>query len=65
MRNPRSNAIPGLDVLPLREHAWLDLLADVGVFFSMEFYNRLVPLASPSHPPVIDLGFDNNLIATV
>ncbi|KMS97921.1 hypothetical protein BVRB_4g097400 [Beta vulgaris subsp. vulgaris] len=29
-RHPPTDAVPGLDVPPLREHAWLDSLADAG-----------------------------------
>ena len=31
VRNPPPNFVPGRDVQPLREHDWLDSLADVGV----------------------------------
>ncbi|KMT01945.1 hypothetical protein BVRB_9g209660 [Beta vulgaris subsp. vulgaris] len=57
-RHPPADAVPGLDVLPLREHAWLDSLADAGVRVSSDFYDRLQECATPN-PPIIDLG-DNS-----
>ena len=40
-RYPSADAVPGLDVPPLREHAWLDSLADAGVRMPSSFYDRL------------------------
>ena len=58
------DVVPGLDVAPLKEHAWLDSLADDGVRVSSDFYDRLQVFAAPN-PPVINLGDDSDSIATV
>lgn len=58
-RHPPADAVPGLDVPPLREHAWLDSLADAGVRVSSDFFDRLQECVAPN-PPIIDLGDDNN-----
>ncbi|KMT08456.1 hypothetical protein BVRB_6g141330 [Beta vulgaris subsp. vulgaris] len=63
-RHPPVDAIPGLDVTPLREHAWLDSLADDGVKMSTDFYDRLQEFAAPN-PPVVNLGDDSDSIATI
>ncbi|XP_057247061.1 uncharacterized protein LOC130589645 [Beta vulgaris subsp. vulgaris] len=57
-RHPPTDAVPGLDVLPLREHAWLDSLADAGVRVSSDFYDRLQECTTPN-PPIVDLGDDS------
>ena len=58
-RHPPADAIPGLDVAPLREHAWLDSLADAGVRVPSNFFDRLQEFATPN-PPVVYLGDDND-----
>ncbi|KMT19594.1 hypothetical protein BVRB_1g012100 [Beta vulgaris subsp. vulgaris] len=58
-RHPPADAVPGLDVPPLREHAWLDSLADAGVRVSSSFYDRLQESVTPN-PPIIDLGDDSD-----
>ncbi|KMT15165.1 hypothetical protein BVRB_3g062790 [Beta vulgaris subsp. vulgaris] len=58
-KHPPANVVPGLDVLPLKEHAWLDSLADAEVRVSSNFYNRLQEYATPN-PPIIDLGDDSD-----
>ncbi|KMT17290.1 hypothetical protein BVRB_2g039880 [Beta vulgaris subsp. vulgaris] len=58
-RHPPADAVPGLDVPPLREHAWLDSLADAGVRVPSNFYDRLQESVTPN-PPIIDLGDDND-----
>lgn len=65
VKNPPPDVVLGLDVQPLREHAWLDSLADAWVVVVEGFYNRLTRDVGPSHPPVIDLGSDNDYIATM
>ena len=62
-RHPPADAVPGLDVPPLREHAWLDSLADAGVKMSSNFYDRFQESITPN-PPVINLGDDSELPAT-
>ena len=47
-RRSPADAVPGLDVAPLREHAWLDSLADAGVRVSSDFYDRLHEFATPN-----------------
>ncbi|XP_057247126.1 uncharacterized protein LOC125492532 [Beta vulgaris subsp. vulgaris] len=58
-RHPSADAVPGLDVPPFREHAWLDSLADTGVRVSSNVYDRLQECAAPN-PPIIDLGDDSD-----
>ncbi|KMT04666.1 hypothetical protein BVRB_7g168490 [Beta vulgaris subsp. vulgaris] len=58
-RHPPADAVPGLDVPPLREHAWLNSLADAGVRVSSDFFDRLQECVAPN-PPIIDLGDDSN-----
>ncbi|KMS97343.1 hypothetical protein BVRB_6g155880 [Beta vulgaris subsp. vulgaris] len=57
-RHPPADAVPGLDVPPLREHAWLDSLADAGVRVPSN-YDRLQESVTPN-PPIIDLGDDSD-----
>ncbi|KMS94958.1 hypothetical protein BVRB_013720, partial [Beta vulgaris subsp. vulgaris] len=63
-RHPPVDVVPGLDVAPLREHAWLDSLADAGVRVSSDFYDRLQEFATPNHP-VVNLGDKSDSIATI
>lgn len=46
-------------------HAWLDSLADAGVKVTEYFYNCLSRDVGPTHPPIIDLGYDNDSIVTM
>ena len=43
-RHPPIDVVPSLDVAPLREHAWFDILADAEVRVSSDFYDRLQSL---------------------
>ncbi|XP_057251317.1 uncharacterized protein LOC130591664 [Beta vulgaris subsp. vulgaris] len=68
LRHPPPDAVPGLDVQPLREHAWLESLADAGVVTDPSVFDRLArdPTPShPSHPPVVNLGSDSDSIASM
>lgn len=65
IRHPPFDVVPGLNVAPLREHAWLDSLADGGVKVAPNFYDCLQESIAPTHPIVIDLGDDSDSIATV
>ncbi|KMS95486.1 hypothetical protein BVRB_007740 [Beta vulgaris subsp. vulgaris] len=62
-RHPPADVVPGLDVPSLREHAWLDSLADAGVRVSSNFYDRLQECATPN-PSVVNLGDNSELPAT-
>ena len=64
VRHPPSDDVLGLDVAPLREHAWIDSLADDGVEVAPDFYDRLQESIAPTHPTVIDLGDDIDFIAS-
>lgn len=55
-KDPAPDAVPGLDVQPLREHAWLDSLAD-------DFYGYLAYDVNPPHPPIVDFDSDNDFVA--
>ena len=63
-RHPPADAVPGLDVVPLREHTWLDSLANAGVRVLSDFYDRLQEFTTPN-PHVVNLGDDSDSIATV
>ena len=70
-RHPPGNAIRGLDVTPLKEHAWLGSLTDAGVRVSSDFYDRLRESVNPN-PPIVDVTplnhlrqFDSDAIATI
>ena len=63
VRNPPSDVVPDLNVQALKEHAWLGSLVDVGVVADSSFYGRLARDFGPTHPPVVDLGSDNDSIA--
>ncbi|KMT05824.1 hypothetical protein BVRB_7g165980 [Beta vulgaris subsp. vulgaris] len=63
-RHSLADAVPGLDVTPLREHAWLDSLADAGVRVSSCFHERLQESVTPN-PPIIDLGDDSESPSTM
>ncbi|KMT08304.1 hypothetical protein BVRB_6g141710 [Beta vulgaris subsp. vulgaris] len=58
-RHQPTDAVPGLDVPPLREHAWLDSLADAGVRVSSDFFDCLQECVTPN-PHIINLGDDIN-----
>ena len=45
-RNPPPDAVPGLDAQPLREHAWLDSLADVDVVVADDFTTVLTVMSA-------------------
>ena len=49
----------------MREHAWLDSLADARVVIDVSIYERLARDSAPCHPPVVDLGSDNDSIASM
>ncbi|KMS98165.1 hypothetical protein BVRB_4g094930 [Beta vulgaris subsp. vulgaris] len=63
-RHPPADAVPGLNVPPLREHAWLNSLADAGVRVPSNFYDRLQEFVTPN-PPIIDLGDDSDSPGTM
>lgn len=49
----------------MREHAWLDSLADAGLVTDASVYDRLARDSAPSHHPIVDLGSDNDSIASM
>ncbi|KMS98968.1 hypothetical protein BVRB_3g067080 [Beta vulgaris subsp. vulgaris] len=68
LKDPPPDAVPGLDVQPLREHAWLESLADAGVLTDPNVFDRLARESAPfhpSHPPVVNLGSDSDSIASM
>ncbi|KMT08384.1 hypothetical protein BVRB_6g140630 [Beta vulgaris subsp. vulgaris] len=66
LKNSPPDAVPGLDVQPLREHAWLDSLDDAGVVTDASVYDRLARDSAPFHPPpIVDLGSDNDSVASM
>ncbi|KMS96528.1 hypothetical protein BVRB_8g202200 [Beta vulgaris subsp. vulgaris] len=66
LKHPPPDAVPGLDVEPLREHAWLESLADAGVVTDASVFDRLARESVPSHPPfVVDLGSDSDSITSM
>ncbi|KMT11366.1 hypothetical protein BVRB_5g106990 [Beta vulgaris subsp. vulgaris] len=68
LRHPPPDAVPCLDVQPLREHAWLESLADAGVVTDTSVFDRLARESAPSHPshpPVVNLGSDSDSITSM
>ena len=69
LRHPPPNAALGLDVQPIREHAWLESLADAGVVTYTSVFDRLARESAPSHPshppPVVNLGSDSDSITSM
>ncbi|KMT13517.1 hypothetical protein BVRB_4g082970 [Beta vulgaris subsp. vulgaris] len=63
VRFPPPDVVPGLNIQPLREHAWLDSLADARMVADASFYDRLARDFGPAHPLVVDLGSNNDFIA--
>ena len=61
LRHPPPEAVPRLDIQPLKEHVWLESLADAGVVTDTSVFDRLAHESAPSHPPpVVNLGSDSD-----
>ena len=60
LRHPPSDAIPDLDVQPIREQAWIESLADAGVVTDTSVFDRLAHESAPfrpsHHPLIVNLG---------
>lgn len=62
VKYPPPDVVPGLDVSPLKEHAWLDIRANAGVEVAVGFYDRLQDSVAHTHLLIIDLSDDNDSI---